>query len=87
MVSLYMAVTGGNDWSEYHSTLEKLGSFYQHLFIVSLLKLVVVGCKIFGFGAGVLAVPSPLQLDFAASHCNQLCPSRFLCGGHRNNLL
>lgn len=33
MLSLYMAVTGGNDWSLYYSLLEQLGSFYHTLFI------------------------------------------------------
>mgnify|MGYP002803557489 FL=1 len=33
MLSLYMAVTGGNDWSLYYSILGQLGSFYHFLFI------------------------------------------------------
>lgn len=33
MLSLYMAVTGGNDWSLYYTMLEQMGSFYHILFI------------------------------------------------------
>lgn len=33
MLSLYMAVTGGNDWSMYYGILESLGSFYHLIFI------------------------------------------------------
>ncbi|CAJ1392078.1 unnamed protein product [Effrenium voratum] len=33
MLSLYMAVTGGNDWSLYYWVLQELGSVYHFLFI------------------------------------------------------
>lgn len=34
IVSLYMAMSGGNDWAQYFFALEALGLFYQLLFLV-----------------------------------------------------
>ena len=39
MLSLYMAVTGGNDWSLYYNMLEQMGSFYHILFIAQLSRI------------------------------------------------
>lgn len=39
MLSLYMAVTGGNDWSLYYTMLEQMGSFYHILFIARLSRI------------------------------------------------
>jgi hypothetical protein len=33
MLSLFMAVTGGNDWSVYHDILQKISPFYEGLWI------------------------------------------------------
>eukprot|EP00931_Biecheleriopsis_adriatica_P003954 TRINITY_DN10569_c0_g2_i1.p1 TRINITY_DN10569_c0_g2~~TRINITY_DN10569_c0_g2_i1.p1 ORF type:complete len:718 (+),score=127.25 TRINITY_DN10569_c0_g2_i1:74-2227(+) len=34
MLSLYMAVTGGNDWSVYYDMIRQTGSFYEVLFLL-----------------------------------------------------
>ena len=34
MVSLYMSVTGGNDWIQYYRLFEKLQSFYHWLYLI-----------------------------------------------------
>ncbi|CAE7940624.1 unnamed protein product, partial [Symbiodinium necroappetens] len=34
MLSLYMAVTGGNDWVEYYETVRQCGPFYDVLFLL-----------------------------------------------------
>eukprot|EP00931_Biecheleriopsis_adriatica_P003955 TRINITY_DN10569_c0_g3_i1.p1 TRINITY_DN10569_c0_g3~~TRINITY_DN10569_c0_g3_i1.p1 ORF type:complete len:721 (+),score=117.48 TRINITY_DN10569_c0_g3_i1:74-2236(+) len=34
MLSLYMAVTGGNDWSAYYDVIRQTGSFYEVLFLL-----------------------------------------------------
>ncbi|CAJ1363100.1 unnamed protein product [Effrenium voratum] len=34
MLSLYMAVTGGNDWAVYYDTVRRCGTFYNILFLL-----------------------------------------------------
>ncbi|CAK9109649.1 Sodium channel protein type 11 subunit alpha (NaN) (Sensory neuron sodium channel 2) (Sodium channel protein type XI subunit alpha) (Voltage-gated sodium channel subunit alpha Nav1.9) [Durusdinium trenchii] len=58
MLSLYMAVTGGNDWSMYYGILESLGSFYHLIFIITQQHRSIASSRHFGTSWVDLQLPT-----------------------------
>merc|ERR1719321_1522484 len=62
MRSLFFSVTGGNDWSIYHTTIKELGPAYDYLYIFfiafTLIAFFNVITGVFAEKAMTLALPS-----------------------------
>jgi len=93
MLSLFMAVTGGNDWSTYHDVLKRTGPWYPLLWIFFILFSLIAFFNIIGgvFCEKAMALGSPTMYErmaekrirdqLGAAELSELLHSVVECGG------